>query len=259
MPTPVPAGGVHITPSPPGYRVVAVPGLGLSGAVPHRTLDLLRRPTSVVELPGFGLPATRDTPVGPIALAHLLVGRLNELDNRPIVLIGHSASCPIVTQVAAWHPERIAALVLLGPTTDPRARTWPALADRWLRTAIWEDPRQVPVLLRDYHRTGLGVMRRAMNAARHHRIGAVLPEVRCPVLVLRGRHDRIAAHDWITAVAATTPNGHHRSLPAGAHMLPLTHPDTLAATISTFLDNCVEPHAQTASHTTLVDPVVGDC
>jgi len=245
VPTLVPAVGVNIMPCTPGCRVVAVPGLGLSAAVPHRTLDLLGRQTSVVELPGFGLPATRHAPVGPIDLAHVLLGRLNELDPGPVVLMGHSASCPIVTQVAAWHPERICALVLLGPTTDPRATTWPALAARWLRTAVWEDPRQLPVLLHDYHRTGLASMRRGMNAARHHRIGLVLPQVRCPVLVLRGRHDRIAPHDWITAVAATTPNGHCQSLTAGAHMVPLTHPETLAAIISTFLGNSVEPRAET--------------
>jgi hypothetical protein len=31
-------------------------------------------------------------------------------------------------------------LVLVGPTTDPRAARWPALAVRWLRTAPWERP-----------------------------------------------------------------------------------------------------------------------
>ncbi len=217
-------------------RVVAVPGLGLSGEVPRRTLHLLARPTSTVELPGFGLPAARREPLDPVHLARLLLARLDDLDTGPLVLLGHSASCPIVAQVAAWRPDRIRALVLVGPTTDPRSTTWPALARRWLSTAAWEHPGQIPVLLRDYNRTGLGTMRRGMNASRRHRIGPSLSAVRCPVLVVRGRHDRIAPRDWTTAVADTAPHGNHRCLAAGAHMVPLTQPARLAATISWFVD-----------------------
>jgi pimeloyl-ACP methyl ester carboxylesterase len=51
------------------------------------------------------------------------------------VLLGHSASCQIVVQAAVRDPHRVTALVLVGPTTDPRARSWLGLAGRWLRTA----------------------------------------------------------------------------------------------------------------------------
>jgi pimeloyl-ACP methyl ester carboxylesterase len=189
----------------------------------------------VVAMPGYGVPRAGRAPVDPGSLGAALVRRLDDLGMTEVVLLGHSASCQIVAEAAARDPGRVAGLVLVGPTTDPRGAGWPGLAARWLRTAVRERPGQVPVLLRDYHRTGLADMARAMDAARRHRIERVLPAVRCPVLALRGRHDRIAPHDWVAALARQTADGHAVTLPVGAHMLPITHPAALAARIEDFL------------------------
>jgi pimeloyl-ACP methyl ester carboxylesterase len=151
------------------------------------------------------------------------------------VLVGHSASCPIVVEAAVRAPDRVAALVLVGPTTDPRAATWPGLVRRWLRTAVHERPGQVPLLVRAYARTGLGSMERGMDAARRHRLDHVLAAVRCPVLVVRGPHDALCPADWAATLAAATPRGRVETLPAGAHMVPITHADALAARIASFL------------------------
>ena len=134
------------------------------------------RPSTVVLLPGFGLPAGRDAPRSPRELAQLLLARLDDLGYGRAILLGHSASCQIVVQAAAQAPGRVAALVLVGPTTDPRARDWPSLAARWLRTAVWERPGQLPLLLRDYWRTGLGAMvpRHQRRTERPHRSRADL-------------------------------------------------------------------------------------
>lgn len=217
--------------------VVAVPGLGLTAAVARRLLDRLRRPAGVVELPAFGVPAAAGTALGPRALADRLLAHLDAAEDGPVVLLGHSASCVVVAQVAARRPERVSALVLVGPTTDPRARSWPRLVGRWWRNAVRETPRQVPVLLGAYHRTGLRTMRRGMDALRHDRIAGVLGTVGCPVLVVRGRHDRIAPRDWVESLAAAAPRGRARSVGRGAHMVPLTHPAELAAVVDRFLDD----------------------
>jgi len=228
-----------VTAAPRGPRLVAVPGLGLSAAVPQHTLDRLPRPSAVVELPCFGRPAPRGTALDPGSLARLLLARLDERglarDGDAAVLLGHSASCQIVVAAAAVAPQRVAGLVLVGPTTDPRARGWPALAARWLRTAAHERPGQVPQLVRDYAHTGPGSMLRGMAAARRHRIDRALGAVRCPVLVVRGRHDRIAPRDWTEALAAVAPRGRAQTLPAGGHMVPITHPAALASAVGAFL------------------------
>src|SRR4051794_23044408 len=59
----------------PCVPIVAVPGLGLSAEVSRRFLALLDRPSEVIELPGYGLPAGRAAP-GPADLARLLLDRL---------------------------------------------------------------------------------------------------------------------------------------------------------------------------------------
>lgn len=217
---------------PPGVPLVAVPGLGLSAAVPGRFLDLLGRPSRVVELPGFGRPAGRGTPRRPAELARLLLDRL---PTDRVVLVGHSASSQIVVEAVRRAPARVAALVLIGPTTDRRAMTWPRLLGRWLRTAVRERPGQVPRLLHDYYRTGIGAMVRGMDTARRHDIAAGLVGVAVPVLVVRGPRDRICPLDWADELAARASHGEVVTLSAGAHMVPLTRPAELAAVIGAFL------------------------
>jgi pimeloyl-ACP methyl ester carboxylesterase len=212
-------------------RVVAVPGLGLSVEVACRALR--RIPDvhpSVRTLPGYGCPARSGTPLAPERLAGLLLDAL-----APAVLVGHSASCQVVTEAAVRAPERVRALVLVGPTTDPRAVPWRVLVARWLRTAAHEHPGQVPLLVAAYARTGPPAMVRAMDAARRHRLDHALAAVRCPVLVVRGAHDAICPADWAERLAAAAPDGRAATLPAGGHMLPITHPADLAARISAFL------------------------
>jgi pimeloyl-ACP methyl ester carboxylesterase len=219
-------------------RVVAVPGLGLSVAVARRALDRLPGVDgAVVLLPGFGRRAPRGTPVAPDRLARLLLERLPA--GGPVVLVGHSASCQVVAEAAVQAPGRVTALVLVGPATDPRAATWPALVGRWLRTAVHERPGQIPLLVRAYARTGLVSMARGMDAARRHRLAATVAAVACPVLVVRGRHDAICPADWAAALASGTGDGRVETLAAGAHMVPVTHPDALAARIAAFLEERV--------------------
>jgi pimeloyl-ACP methyl ester carboxylesterase len=223
--------------------VVAVPGLGLSVDVPARTLRRLQQVvgSAVVALPGYGLPSQLGVAKDPAALAGRLLEQLDTAQVTEAVLLGHSASCQIIVDAAVKDPTRIVGLVLVGPTTDPRATRWPALAARWLRTAAWEHPGQIPILMRDYHQTGLIAMARAMDAARRQRIDRLLATVTCPVLVVRGRHDRIAPADWVSTLAELAPQGRAVTLPAGAHMIPITHPTALAAQIEAFHSAVVPP------------------
>jgi pimeloyl-ACP methyl ester carboxylesterase len=217
---------------------VLVPGLGLGAPGWGPTVAAFVRHgtalgrTAVVELPGYGLPADADRDLTPSALAGVLVDRWLPAGERR-VLLGHSASCQVVAHAAAQAPGRVAGLVLVGPTTDPRAATWPRLVARWLRTAAHEQPWQVPLLVRMYHRTGAVTMLRAMEAARRQGIEEAVADSGCPVLLLRGVHDRIAPADWCRTVAAAG-QGTVVTLPAGGHMVPLTHARLVAEAVAAF-------------------------
>ncbi|WP_181779069.1 alpha/beta fold hydrolase [Pseudonocardia pini] len=221
--------------------LVGVPGLGLSAATlrPSFRAAGAAGGATVVTLPGFGRPAPRRSAVDPPVQATRLLDRIGELGIGPCVLVGHSAGCQVVAEVAALAPGVVAALVLIGPTTDPRARTRSRLAARWLRTTVHEPAAQAPLLVRDYTRTGPVAMARTMGAARRHRIENPLLVVSCPVLVLRGPRDRIAPADWIATLARITAHGTAVTLAKGAHMVPLTEPDDVGAAISSFLTRAV--------------------
>src|SRR4029453_7065120 len=114
--------------APPVARLV--PGLGLDGAAWRPTVESLppawSRGLDVALLPGYAERAARRTDLRPVALAELLLDRWCPAD-RQVVLVGHSASCQVVAEAARRRPDRVAGLVLVGPTTDPRARSWPSL------------------------------------------------------------------------------------------------------------------------------------
>ena len=78
-----------------------------------------RRDLDVALLPGFGERAPRAADLRPAALAEMLLDRWCPPDGA-VVLVGHSASCQIVAEAARRRPDRVAGLVLVGPTTDPR-------------------------------------------------------------------------------------------------------------------------------------------
>ncbi len=200
-------------------RVVWVPGLGLDERSSARVRD--RLPATVVRLPGMGLPG----PVPPLeVLARLL---LAEMGQGSVVLAGHSQSCQVVV-VAARDP-RVAAVVLFGPTTDPRLRSLPGLTGRWLATA-WAEPwEQVPLVLGQWWRTGPRAMAALWRTAAPDRIDRRLRSLQVPVTVVRGTRDRLCPHDWASRLAGATPRGRLVELPGAAHMTPHTHPDDVAS------------------------------
>lgn len=219
--------------------IVLVPGLGLGREVWQPTLRAWgpSGPVTVLVLPGYGVRGRRLDDLRPAVLATRLLDHLDGAvpARTPVVLAGHSAGCQVVAAAAARAPHRVAGLVLVGPTMDPRAATWPRLLGRWLLTAGREDPRQVPVLVRQYARTGLVTMTRAMDAARRDDLAAHLAHVDRPVLVLRGRHDRICPSAFAGALVSGHDRRHTATLPAGAHMVPLTHGRLVAEQAAAFV------------------------
>ncbi|CAA9322817.1 MAG: hypothetical protein AVDCRST_MAG29-551 [uncultured Nocardioidaceae bacterium] len=200
--------------------LLLLPGIGLGEEAWEPTLRHLYassafRRITVLALPGYGLPAGHEDDLAPATLAQAVSDHL--VGAGRTVLAGHSASCQVAAHAAARDRGTVSGLALVGPTTDPRACAWAPLARRWLATARHEEPGQVPSLWRQYRRTTLHSMAQAMNAARYDDIEHTLQQVDVPVLVIRGRHDRICPADWAARLAPTI------TLPVGGHMIPLTH------------------------------------
>jgi pimeloyl-ACP methyl ester carboxylesterase len=71
-----------------------------------------------LDRPGFG-ESGPDGAVTGLAEQAAAVAALLPTDGRPVVLLGHSLGGPIVARVAAEHPGRVSALVLLAASLDP--------------------------------------------------------------------------------------------------------------------------------------------
>jgi pimeloyl-ACP methyl ester carboxylesterase len=103
-----------------GPRVILVhgtPGTASSWA------DYLLSPPAGIEVvaldrPGFGSSGPDAAVPGLVEQAAAVVA-LMPTDGRKVVLLGHSLGGPIVARVAADHPQRVHALVLLAASLDP--------------------------------------------------------------------------------------------------------------------------------------------
>jgi pimeloyl-ACP methyl ester carboxylesterase len=203
-------------------RLVLVPGLGLDG----RSSAALRArvPAAVVPLPGMGLAESAPS------VDELGSRLLAELGEGPVVLVGHSQSCQVVA--AAARDARVVGLVLLGPTTDPRLRSVAGLVRQWIRTALHEPVRTMPLVLAQWWRTGPRAMGALWRSAAPDRIDRRLAGLAVPVTVVRGTRDRLCPPDWAAHLAATAPDGRLVELPGAAHLTPQTHPGEVAAVLA---------------------------
>ena len=211
---------------------VAVPGLGLGPESWAGALAALgAEPSAVQLLRGYGVPTGPGAAPSLIELATDLCSRLT----APATVFGHSASCQVVAHAARLCPELVHQVVLVAPTTDPRAASWPGLAALWLRTAVHEDPRQVPDLLRQYRRTTFRSMIATMDIARRDDLLATLTTVTRPVVLVRGAHDRIARPHGVRILGDAGPARTVLEMSVGAHMVPFTHPRAFADTVAPVL------------------------
>ncbi|MEQ8316307.1 MAG: alpha/beta fold hydrolase [Phycisphaerales bacterium] len=135
-----------------------------------------------VDRPGFGKtggPALTSFADQAAALEPLLVER----EGTWPVLVGHSLGGPIIARMAADHPDRVAAIVIIAGSLDPDL----------------EDPRwfnYVGVALGPVLPRMLRVSNAEIFAAREQteRLDAVLVRVRCPVVIVHGTRDGLVPY-----------------------------------------------------------------
>jgi pimeloyl-ACP methyl ester carboxylesterase len=80
-----------------------------------------------------------------------------------------------------------------------------------------------------------------MDAARRHPLAPILAGLDQPVLLVRGRHDRIAPRSWLDDLVSRRAVIEAVTLPGGGHMVPITHPHDLASAIAPFLARHTTP------------------
>jgi pimeloyl-ACP methyl ester carboxylesterase len=146
----------------------------------------------------------------------------------PAIVVAHSMGCQVAAELAFRWSELVEALVLVGPTVDPRARSVVRHVGRLAVDAWYEPPRLTAVVARDYLATGPADVLRQARHALAHRIEELLPRIEQPAVVVRGAHDRICPAEWAGAVAALLPHGRLATIAGAAHAAHFSHPREVA-------------------------------
>jgi pimeloyl-ACP methyl ester carboxylesterase len=204
-------------------------------AVSHRYLMPLaaglagHHPVHVLDLPGFGLSDDPGTVLDVPEHAEHVAAWLAACGLPPAVVVGNSFGCQVAVELAVRRPDRVAGLVLIGPTIDPAARTAPRQVLRWLRDTAMEDPLQLPILARDVRDAGPRRVVATLAHALEDPIERKLPLVQAPTLVTRGSREPIVPMAWATtatrllptAELAVVPGPHNANYGAAAHLTDL--------------------------------------
>jgi pimeloyl-ACP methyl ester carboxylesterase len=239
------------------WRKVMAPLAGL------RTVVAYDRPSSGLTerpLPGAWIG---DGPYGPDAQVDQLIGLMDFLGLDRAILIGNSAGGTVAVHAALCHPERVAALVLVDAAiyTSAAAPAWarpllrtpqlkrlgPLLTraiayqgERFLERA-WHDPGRItpeiwagyrrPLQAQDWDR-GLWEL---AAAGRDLRLGARLPELRQPVLVITGDDDRIVPTAQTIRLARALPGAELVVIPGCGHLPQQECPEQFLAAVIPFI------------------------
>jgi 2-hydroxy-6-oxonona-2,4-dienedioate hydrolase len=178
----------------------------------------------VPDLPGHGRSDHDARPLAIPELAAALGEWIEAADLEPVVLVAHSIGCQVAAELAAARPERVKGVVLVGPTSDPDARTTARTLARGFVASLFDRPSYLLLAGLDYRRAGLRVLRHEMEQMVTHRLEDVLPRIGAPCRVVRGGNDAIVPPSWAQTVARLAGAPAPRVIPGRGHAVHYDEP-----------------------------------
>lgn len=220
-----------------GAPIVLVPGLSVSSRymLPLARQLMTTEQVLVVDPPGAGRSSKPPRVLSPHEEAALLAAWARQVRLPPAVWVGNSLGCHALLHLGAHHPERVLALVLVGPPFEPWGRHRGHQVLRFARTALDEPAALWGIALRDYLRAGMWRTWRKMSLGTFDPVERVAPRVLAPTLVIRGDKDRIATPQWIRTLARLLPRGRAMTIRRAVHAVNFDAPDALDQAIRAFL------------------------
>ena len=249
-------------------------GFGASTYSWREVFEPLSQNATVIayDRPAFGLTARPmpgdwqgQSPYGLNAQVDLLFGLMDALEIERAILIAHSAGAPIASAAALEQPERVAALIGVGPAVyisenpflnllrpilgSPQmrrigplfARSIAGPAGERILDMGWHAPERVTPELREAYRLPLKVEHwdRALwefsIASGSGNLTERLPEINTPALIITGDDDRIVPVEQSQRLAAELPGAELAILPNCGHLPQEECPAAFLSAVFNFL------------------------
>lgn len=227
--------GIHVREdgAPDAPPLVLLHGLGVSGTymVPLARGLAPRWRVLVPDLPGFGRSDSPPRALGVRGLADVLAAWLDAEGLPRVTILANSLGCQVTIDLAAREPARFKRLVLVGPTVDPRYRSFTAHTPRFFVDAFREPLSLAAIIAVDYARFGPLRFAATARSALDDRPEDKLPRIPAPALVVKGGRDGFVSTAWCKRVAGGLPRGELVVVPGEPHAVHYTAPARVAALV----------------------------
>jgi len=197
-----------------------------------------------LDLPGHGATPPPPERWGSPQYAEALEPVLDEMSDG-IVVVGHSLGGRIAVELAAAHPDRVAALVLVGaPLFRPggaHVRTAPGyrVVRRLAKLGVVSDQRLEAARQRygstDY-KAAEGVMRDVFVTLVGERYDEALRAITCPISLVWGQLDSDVPLDVAEQIASVVSRSTLTVLEGVGHLVPTEAPEALRTAVSAAID-----------------------
>lgn len=213
----------------PGLPLLLLHGLGCSGDAWTTVLDTLSsdgcaQSVAAPDLPGYGHSECSQGALGMDALGDWAADFLDKVGLARVHVAGQSMGCQVALALARRHPERVASLVLIGPTTGRRLVPLWRYAAGLALDGFAETLRYNITLARMYAQMGLLRYFATIPHMMQDDPFALAAHIAAPSLILRGVHDHVVPAQAARALAAALPLGRYMEVPRAAHALQFGKP-----------------------------------
>jgi pimeloyl-ACP methyl ester carboxylesterase len=231
-------------------RLALVHGSGCSADSWRYQVDGLSRDFDVaaVDLPGHGDSKPVDDP-SVERYAATVIGVLERIGRRKVVLAGHSMGGAVALQVALRHPELLKGLILIGTAAyldrlalTPDIFLWAVAAmphkfkGMFFSEVVAEDA--LAIAGDDIRRCRVETVMDDFAVCRQFDFRGKLKALNLPTLILCGDEDHITPVRYSRRLQQEIPGSTLMLIQKAGHMLPLESPDRVNAAIREFIRRC---------------------
>ena len=218
--------------------IILVHGLGVSGKYFEPFAEHLSKHYDVynIDLPGYGKTSKPYPALTITELSDVLLDYIEEKRFRKVILIGQSMGCQIVAHAGAKNPSMIHKMILLAPSVNKNERNAVMQTYRLIQDIFHEPISATALVFGEYIRMGIRRYIQSANYMLNDHIEQTLQYYTQPVLIVRGKKDKIVPYDWATHLSRLHQNYVLKEMADAPHLLHYKKPQELVSICRRFIE-----------------------